>query len=141
MDGDCDFCSNEAYGKQGVIENSVARVLYPLRPVIFGNFMVVTKRHVPLFTDLTNEELVGIRDLISVLFEGFRNKGRGEGFNLLNNNNKPGDQHLPHVHIHVFIRNEGDVSPFDVLSKKVEKEKLDEKEWRRRLVEIKSWFK
>ena len=53
MDGNCDFCSNNTYEKQGVIENSVARVLYPLRPVIFGNFMVVTKRHVSLFTDLT----------------------------------------------------------------------------------------
>jgi diadenosine tetraphosphate (Ap4A) HIT family hydrolase len=59
---------------------------------------------------------------------------------LLNNNNKVGDQHIPHVHIHVFIRREGEVSPFDVLSKKVEKVKISEEEWNSRLAEIRSWF-
>lgn len=141
MDGNCDFCSNETYIRQGVVENDVARVLYPQRPVIFGNFMVITKRHVPLFTELTDEEVIGIRDLISTLFEGFRKNGRGEGFNLLNNNNKAGDQHIPHVHVHLFIRNGGEVSPFDILSKKAEKEKISEEEWSRRLAEIKSWLK
>ena len=140
MDGKCDFCPSVTYEKQGIIENSVARVLYPLRPVVFGNFMVITKRHVALFTELTDEEVVGIRDLISTLFEGLRKNGRGDGFNLLNNNNKAGDQHIPHVHIHVFIRREGEVSPFDVLSKKVEKVKISEEEWNSRLAEIRSWF-
>lgn len=140
MDGNCDFCSSETYAKQGVIENEVARVLYPQRPVVFGNFIVITKRHVGLFTDLTDEEIVGIRDLISRLFETFRKNGKGEGFNLLNNNNKAGDQHIPHVHVHLFIRKEGEVSPFDVLSKKIEKEKIGEDEWSKRLVQIRSWF-
>lgn len=141
MDGSCDFCSKNTYEKQGVIESSVARVLYPLHPVIFGNFMVVTKRHVSLFIDLTDEEVIGIRDLISKLYKTFREHAWGDGFNLLNNNNKVGGQHIPHVHIHVFIRKEGEVSPFDVLSKKVEKEKLEGAEWDKRLEEIRLWLK
>lgn len=142
MDGNkCDFCLSEFYSKQGVAENAVARVIYPLRPVVFGHFMVITKRHVALLTDLTNEELSGIRELISKIYDAFMANGKANGFNILNNNGRAGNQHVPHTHIHLFMRPEGEVSPFDVLGKKVEKEKLSEHEWVKRLELIRSWLR
>ena len=59
-----------------------------------------------------------------------------DGFNLLNNNNKSADQHVPHIHIHVFMRKKGDVSPFDILTKKIEKVKLSGGEWKEKLMKI-----
>ena len=65
MDGNkCDFCSNEIFSKQGIIENDIVRIIYPLKPIVFAHFMVITKRHAELFTDLNDTELVGMRELI-----------------------------------------------------------------------------
>ena len=141
MDGNkCDFCSNEIFSKQGIIENDIVRIIYPLKPIVFGHFMVITKRHAELFTDLNDTELVGMRELILKIYEVFKVNDKVDGFNLLNNNNKSADQHVPHIHIHVFMRKKGDVSPFDILTKKIEKVKLSGGEWKEKLMKIKSWF-
>ena len=140
MSNKCDFCSNITHERQYITENSDAIVLYPLNPAVFGHLMIVTKRHVSLFTELTNDELISIKDLVSTFFNIFQDRGKGDGFNILNNNCSAADQHIPHFHLHLFIRKEGGVSPFDVLSKKTTTERISEEEWHGRLQQIRSWF-
>ena len=135
----CEFCSEETFSKQGVAENKFAKLLYPLRPIIFGHFMVVPKRHDSIFIDLSDEELIAVRELIKQIYSVFQKRNNAAGFNLLNNSGQAAGQHVYHGHIHVFIRAENDISPFDILSKKIEKEKLTEEEWVNRLTKIKSW--
>lgn len=136
----CDFCSKEVYAKQGIAENDVAKILYPNRPLIFGHFMVISKRHIAIFSELSDAELIGIKSLISYIYKIFQKKALAIGYNLLNNNGEVADQHIPHSHIHVLMRKEGDVSPFDILSKKIIKQSLSEEEWAKRISEIRSWF-
>jgi diadenosine tetraphosphate (Ap4A) HIT family hydrolase len=102
--------------------------------------MIVPKRHVSLFTDLTNDELISIKGLVSTLFNAFHENGQGDGFNLLSNNGQVAGQHIPHFHLHLFIRKEGETSPFDVLSKKIAVDKITKDEWDSRLKQIRSWF-
>lgn len=136
----CDFCSNEVFTKQGIYENDVIRVLYPLSPVVFGHLMIMPKRHMTFFTDLTDEELSEIKKFFSIAFSAFNVNRRADGFNIVNNNGESAGQHIPHTHIHVFMRKYGDVSPFDILSKRKPREKLSQKKWDDRRSEIQRWF-
>lgn len=136
MNDNCDFCLNSVHKQQAIIENESARLLYPLRPLIWGHFMIISKRHVALFTDLTDEELISVKDLISKVKNTLKINKMVDGYNILNNNNKIGGQHIPHAHFHVFMRKKGEVSPFDILAGKDNKESLGGKEWEHRIKKI-----
>lgn len=135
----CEFCLEKVYLNQEILQTNKSRVLYPLRPVIFGHFIIIPKRHINLFTELTKEELEDIKDTISLLNKVLLSNCEISGFNLLNNNGQNADQHIPHTHIHVFFRNKNEVSPFDVLAKKIEKQNLSQEDWNKRLFQFKQW--
>lgn len=136
----CDFCLDEVFMKQGVHENESIRVIYPLNPVIFGHLMIMPKRHLMFFTDLNDKELVGVKKAISKMYEIFKSNNKIDGFNIMNNNGTSAGQHVSHTHIHLFMRKEGDLSPFDILSKKIVREKFSESEWNQRLATLKHWI-
>ena len=101
--------------------------------------MIITKRHVGFFTDLTDDEVIGIKDLVSQVTKVFFNNECGSGYNILNNNGAAADQHLSHFHLHLFIRKENEVSPFDILSGKISANFNDDKRTSD-LARIRTWF-
>lgn len=136
----CEFCLEKVYLNQGIIQTDESRVLYPLKPVILGHFIIIPKRHINLFTELTREELEDIKNTISLLNKVLLSNYEIIGFNLLNNNGQDADQHIPHTHIHIFFRRRNEVSPFDILAKKVEKENINQEDWNKRLFQFKQWI-
>jgi len=121
----CDFCDPNVIKEQGIFFNDVAGVIYPQRPTIFGNVMIIPKRHVQLFYELNDKEIIEMRNILEKLFKGFKEKYHATGFNIINNNGKSGNQHVPHVHWHVLIRFDNEkYSPYDVLNGKVEREDI-----------------
>src|SRR3989344_1737814 len=131
----CDFCNNNILQKQSLFFNDIAGFIYPRKPVIFGHVMLVPKRHVEYFYDLTDIEIIEMRNLIKKLFEGFKNIHHATGFNLFTNNGQKADQHIPHVHWQIFMRfNNEKYSPYDVLNGKIDRENISslDKEWEKR---------
>ncbi len=139
----CDFCDQEVIKQQGIFFNDIAGIIYPQKPTIFGNVMIIPKRHVELFYELSDKEIVEMRNMLEKLFRGFKEKYHATGFNIINNNGKSGNQHVPHVHWHILMRFDTEqYSPYDVLNGKFERENISigDDEWTKRKHQIKNIF-
>ncbi|KAK9766506.1 Dinucleoside triphosphate hydrolase [Basidiobolus ranarum] len=82
--------------------------LVNLKPIVPGHVLVVSKRSVARFTDLTPEE-------VSDLFVSAQSIGRvvekefqGESLSVVVQDGPYAGQTVPHVHIHVIPRRQGD---------------------------------
>ena len=72
--------------------------------------MIIPKRHLSDYFDLTNEELVACNDLIKVIKKDILEKDNTvRGFNIGTNAGKISGQSIMHCHIHLIPRREGDV--------------------------------
>jgi diadenosine tetraphosphate (Ap4A) HIT family hydrolase len=58
----CPFCTLD--GSQIVLENEKAQAIYDLYPVQKGHLLIVPKRHVQSYFEATEEEILGIHQLI-----------------------------------------------------------------------------
>ena len=104
----CLFCESKESGI--VIENHLAYVSYDTYPVSKYHCLIIPKRHMKNFFDLTNDELVACNDLIKIIKKDIINKDpRVEGFNLGTNIGRVSGQSILHCHFHLIPRRSGDV--------------------------------
>jgi diadenosine tetraphosphate (Ap4A) HIT family hydrolase len=72
--------------------------------------LIIPKRHLSDYFDLTNEELVACNDLIKVIKKDILEKDNTvRGFNIGTNAGKISGQSIMHCHIHLIPRRQGDV--------------------------------
>ena len=77
----CLFCNSKESGI--IIKNHLAYASYDTYPVSKYHCLIIPKRHMKNFFDLTNEELVACNDLIKAVKKDILNKDPDvEGFNL-----------------------------------------------------------
>ena len=104
----CLFC--ESKESSFIIENHLAYVSYDTYPVSKYHCLIIPKRHMKNFFDLTNDELVACNDLIKIIKKDIINKDpRVEGFNLGTNIGRVSGQSILHCHFHLIPRRSGDV--------------------------------
>ena len=104
----CLFCESKESGF--IIENHLAYVSYDTYPVSKYHCLIIPKRHMKNFFDLTNDELVACNDLIKIIKKDIINKDpRVEGFNLGTNIGRVSGQSILHCHFHLIPRRSGDV--------------------------------
>lgn len=79
-----------------------------LRPIVPGHVLVVPRRVVVRLQDLTNDEYrdiwQSVRDIQSML----QNHYDATGFNVAVQDGRSAGQSVPHVHVHILPRVEGD---------------------------------
>ena len=104
----CLFCNIKKSGLAD--ENQLAYVSYDSYPVTDLHCLIIPKRHVKDYFDLTEEEIIACDQLIK------KNKKKIEikdisvkGFNIGTNSGKISGQSIMHCHIHLIPRREGDV--------------------------------
>ena len=137
----CNFCQRTILRNQLIYREGLASIIYPQKPIIFGNLMIIPNRHVERFEDLTNEEIINMSQLVKKAFSIFKREQNACGFNLFTNNGAKAGQKVPHVHWHLFFRFEKEpVSPYQILNNPKLREKISEKEWKRRRDKIKSYL-
>lgn len=138
----CDFCDNEVIEKQSIFEGKLVRVLYPQHPIVWGHVLVMPKRHIQFFFDLTDEELVEMKNILKEFYLRVELDKELIGINLLNNNGSPqAGQHIPHTHVHAFLRLKDEkTSPFKAMSNPELKETLTDDEWKDRKVYFTKFF-
>ena len=91
-------------------ENEYADASYDSYPVSDDHCLIIPKRHIRDFFDLTNEELLACNDLIRIVKDDIMNKDpKVEGFNLGTNIGKVSGQSIFHCHFHLIPRRIGDV--------------------------------
>jgi ATP adenylyltransferase len=104
----CLFCE---ISKQRIIyENALAYAVRDHYPVTPGHALVIPKRHVVQYFDLSRPELNACNELLGeVRSVTERDDQEIEGFNIGVNNGETAGQSIFHCHIHLIPRRPGDV--------------------------------
>ena len=104
----CLFCNMKESGL--VEENALAYVSYDTYPVSDLHCLIIPKRHVKDYFELSNNEVIACNELLKKIKEEilFRDP-LVKGFNIGTNVGKVAGQSVLHCHIHLIPRREGDV--------------------------------
>ena len=104
----CLFCNSKTSGIAH--ENDLAYASYDTYPVTEQHCLIIPKRHVVDYFELTNEELIACNDLIKIVKNEVLDKDKSiKAFNVGTNAGKIAGQSIMHCHIHLIPRREGDV--------------------------------
>jgi diadenosine tetraphosphate (Ap4A) HIT family hydrolase len=91
-------------------ENDLAYTSYDSYPVSEYHCLVIPKRHIKNYFELTNEELIACNDLFKIVKNEILNKDETvNGFNIGTNVGKVSGQSILHCHFHLIPRRKGDV--------------------------------
>jgi diadenosine tetraphosphate (Ap4A) HIT family hydrolase len=112
MNQTCLFCDVPiTYPQRVVSENDLAYAIRDGFPVTQGHTLVIPKRHVLDFFDLTDEELLKMNRLLhserANLLKLYSEVG---GFNIGANCGEIAGQSVWHCHLHLIPRRKGDVA-------------------------------
>ena len=104
----CLFCNIKESGLTK--DNNLAYASYDSFPVSEGHCLIIPKRHVKDYFDLSNEEIIACNDLIKeIKNEIIKKDSSVKGFNIGSNAGKISGQSILHCHIHLIPRRAGDV--------------------------------
>ena len=104
----CLFCNIKESGQTD--ENSLAYASYDTYPVSELHCLIIPKRHVKDYFELTNNEVIACNDLINKIKHEIINKDSSvKGFNIGTNVGLTAGQSVMHCHIHLIPRRVGDV--------------------------------
>ena len=104
----CLFCNIEKSGCAH--ENELAYASYDSYPVTEHHCLIIPKRHIKNYFDLSNKELIACNNLIQIVKDEIIKKDPSiKGFNLGTNIGKVSGQSILHCHLHLIPRREGDV--------------------------------
>ena len=104
----CIFCKEKQ--NNIVEENDYAYVTYDPYPVSLKHCLIVPKRHVKNYFDLSKKEVLACDQLIKNMKVQIEDKDKSvKGFNIGTNSGKVAGQSIMHCHIHLIPRREGDV--------------------------------
>lgn len=108
MSSNCVYCTNTDIKKREITSNDLAWVFPTNIPIVPGHVLIVPKRCVLKYEDLTTEEKNAIEELRTKMTTVLRMVFNAEGFNYAWNENKIAGQSVPHFHLHVLPRKDGD---------------------------------
>ena len=104
----CLFCNSKTSGIAH--ENELAYASYDTYPVSNLHCLIIPKRHLSDYFDLTNDELIACNDLIKKIKCEITKKDKTvKAFNIGTNAGKISGQSIMHCHIHLIPRRDGDV--------------------------------
>ena len=92
-----------------VAENAAAYARYDSNSLAPGHVIVVPKRHVADFFDMTEAEQVALFCLLREAKTVVQKKFSPDGYNIGANVGKAAGQSRMHVHVHLIPRYQGDV--------------------------------
>lgn len=101
----CVFCSD--------LEDVIAKsehwyAIYDKYPVSEGHVLLITNRHISSFFDLTEEEIKEISPMLKYIKNKLDDKYFPNGYNIGINCGRSAGQTIPHCHIHIIPRYNGD---------------------------------
>lgn len=105
---DCHFCAIEK--KRIIEENLLCYSLLDQYPVTKFHTLVVTKRHIPSWFDMSTSEHKAANDLLTTRRSKILEEDSSvEGFNVGTNSGKTAGQTIFHLHLHLIPRRKGDM--------------------------------
>ena len=106
MTGTCPFCTLSA--ERIVLANEFAVVIRDSFPVSPGHTLIIPKRHVGSFFDVTGDERKAMLALLDSAKLGLDAAFHPDGYNVGINDGAAAGQTVPHLHLHLIPRYAGD---------------------------------
>jgi histidine triad (HIT) family protein len=106
----CAFCDPKVIESQKFYEDDTMIALYTHKPVTEGHCLIIPKRHVERFEQLTDEENASISRVIKKVDRASIKVFNRASYLLMQKNGVEAGQTVPHVHFHYFPRQAGDDS-------------------------------
>jgi diadenosine tetraphosphate (Ap4A) HIT family hydrolase len=110
---ECAFCNNPDIDARVIIDTGLARAFPTFTPVVVGHMLIVPKRHVQRYDELTSEEKDAVEGLRMKLHGAMQKAFGAEGFNYAWNEARVAGQSVPHFHLHMLPRKEGDAGIYE----------------------------
>ena len=108
MNNNCPFCKVES--EREIIASSLLSVaFYDGFPVSPGHALIIPKRHVSSFFDLSKEERQDLLNLSDSVKRILEERYHPDGYNIGINVGEAAGQSIFHVHMHLIPRYQGDV--------------------------------
>lgn len=104
----CPFCTLQP--ERIVEENDHAIWIYDGFPVSPGHSLIIPRRHVGSFFEVSTEERIAMLALLDNAKMTVEEKYQPNAFNIGINDGPAAGQTVPHLHLHLIPRYEGDVS-------------------------------
>jgi len=77
-------------------------------PVSPGHTLVIPKRHIGSWFEISNDEQRGLLDLLARAKTDLQEEFKPDGYNIGINDGPPAGQTVPHLHMHLIPRYKGD---------------------------------
>lgn len=104
---DCLFCQLEE--EEHLIENGSFYGCFDKYPVTKGHLLIIPRRHVESLFDLTDAERMALFALVEAGRDFLTETHAPDGFNFGINQGKAAGQTVPHLHLHIIPRYQGDM--------------------------------
>ncbi|HLD73024.1 MAG TPA: HIT domain-containing protein [Candidatus Nanoarchaeia archaeon] len=104
----CTFCSLPEIKERIIIQNKLAFAFPTNIPIVPGHVLICPKRCISRIDQLSKEEFKAIFDLLLKIRTGLISAFAAKGFNYAWNEGAIAGQNVPHLHLHLLPRKEGD---------------------------------
>ncbi len=105
----CVFCDPEIRKKETFYESKKCIAIVNIKPVVAGHILIIPKRHVEKFIELTEEEIAdmfgSVKNVYDILIKAFK----ATAFNLVIQDGRDSGQSIDHLHLHVAPRIKYDI--------------------------------
>lgn len=105
---ECIFC-NLDQNREIIAQNDLALAFFDAFPVNPGHALIIPKRHVADYFDLTADEVAAMQALLREVKAIVEKRFNPDGYNIGVNVNAAAGQSVFHVHMHLIPRYKGDV--------------------------------
>ena len=106
----CAFCDQSILATHTFYEDDLVMALCTHRPIFPGHCLVIPRRHVERFEELSDQELLQIGKIIRKVNTAAMKVYGTSSYLLLQKNGIEAGQSVPHVHVHYIPRPNGDTS-------------------------------
>lgn len=102
------FVNDPSIPDRMIAENKLALAFLNKMPIVPGHILICPKRVVAKSEELTTEEWRDIIQLKELICSLLKDQLQAEGFNFAWNEGELAGQSVPHFHLHILPRKEGD---------------------------------
>ncbi len=104
----CVYCTLPEIKAREIVGNEFAWVFPTNIPIVPGHVLIAPRRCIAKMDDMTDEELKAVLALRLQVVTALKKSFGATGFNFAWNEGKLAGQSVPHFHLHVLPRKEGD---------------------------------
>jgi len=111
MSKECPFCviiKNESIDRI-INQNDLAIAIRDGFPLSRGHTLIIPKRHIGSFFEITIEERNALLSLLDSAKKILDNEFKPDSYNIGINDGKEAGQTVPHLHVHLIPRYQGDM--------------------------------